>query len=164
MCENRVKQFVMACILLMGASTAVIGQEIDRVHWITFEQLEDSLKVHPKKVFIDFYADWCAPCMKMQKDVFTQPNVVEVLNSAYYAIQMNVECADTIYFGGQEFVNERIKRRNPVHQIPLLMATRKNKPFQLPAMLILDENFEATARYFQYLDAEQLTHILLEGK
>jgi len=164
MCENRVKLFVTACILLMGASTAVLGQEIDRVHWITFEQLEDSLKVHPKKVFIDFYADWCAPCMKMQKDVFTQPNVVKVLNSAYYAIQMNVECADTIYFGGQEFVNERINRTNPVHQIPLLIATRKNKPFQLPAMVILDENFEATARYFQYLDERQLLKILQETK
>jgi hypothetical protein len=57
-------------------------------------------------------------------------------------------------------VNERKNRRNSIHQIALLMARQKNKAFSLPAMVFLDENFKATARYFQYLNAEQLLRIL----
>jgi hypothetical protein len=73
---------------------------------------------------------------------------------------MNVESIDTIYFGNQKFINERANRRNPVHQIPLLMGSQKNKPFSLPVLVFMDQTFKATARYFQYLNKEQLMKIL----
>ena len=82
------------------------------------------------------------------------------LNNNYYSVKMNVETNDTIVFGDQIFVNERRDKRNPVHQIPLLMASRTDKPFSLPAMVIFDENFSPIARYFQFIDAEQLLLIL----
>lgn len=138
------------------------SQEKETVNWIGFEQLSDSLAEHPRKVFIDFYADWCAPCLKMQKEVFTDPKIIKKLNEEFYAVKMNVENTDTIHFGNQKFVNERINRRNPVHQIPLLMARQKNKPFSLPALVFMDNKFNATARYFQYLSVAQLLKILEE--
>ncbi len=147
-------------VLIMASS--VFSQAEKTVNWLSFEQLNDSIQVQPKKVFIDFYADWCAPCIKMQKEVFTDSLIIEILNKDYYAVKMNVETKDTIYFGEQTFINERIKKRNPVHQIPLLMARQKNKPFSLPALVFLDERFQATSRYFQYLNVVQLSKILLE--
>ncbi len=148
--------------LVLVMATTVFSQTEKTVNWLNFEQLNDSLKVKPKKVFIDFYADWCAPCIKMQKDVFTDTVIIDLLNKDYYAVKMNVEHKGTIHFGEQIFVNERIKRRNPIHEIPLLMASQKDKPFSLPALVFLDERFKATARYFQYLNVEQLTKILLD--
>ncbi len=148
-------------IVLITVSS-VFSQAEKTVNWLSFEQLNDSIQVQPKKVFIDFYADWCAPCIKMQKEVFTDSLIIEILNKDYYAVKMNVETKDTIYFGEQTFINERIKKRNPVHQIPLLMARQKNKPFSLPALVFLDERFQATSRYFQYLNVVQLSKILLE--
>ena len=135
-------------------------QQAEPVRWLTFTQLDDSLKVHPKKVFVDFYADWCAYCRKMDRVAFRDHQVAAMLNTDYYAVRMNVETPDTITFGNQVFVNERINKPNPVHQIAWLMARRKGKPFSLPAMVVLNEEFVATARYFQYLDAEQMIEVL----
>lgn len=147
-------------LLIFLGSHDVFAQQSNSVRWLTFEQLDDSLKVKPKKVFIHFYADWCASCRKMEKVAFQDTTVAAILNRDYYAVKMNVETHDTITFGDQIFVNERIKKRNPVHQIALLMASRSDKPFSLPALVLMNEKFEATARYFQYLNAEQMTGIL----
>ncbi len=151
---------VCIIILVLTCGMTVFSQQGKTVQWISFEQLSDSLQNNPKKVFIDFYADWCSPCLKMQRDVFTDKKIIQELNKNFYAVKMNVESADTIQFGDQTFINKRAKRRNPVHEIPLLMASQKNKPFSLPALVFLDKNFVATARYFQYLNAEQFLNII----
>lgn len=153
-------RFILA-IAVLQLSLAGFAQNQPKIQWLDFSQLEDSLATNPKKVFIDFYADWCAPCLKMQKDVFTKNAIIKELNLHYYAVKMNVESKDTIVFGNQVFINKRINKRNPVHQIPLLMASQKNKEFSLPALVFLNENFKATTRYFQYLNTNQLLEILV---
>lgn len=140
-----------------------LAQESKSVPWLTFEQLEDSLKSNPKPVFIEFYADWCTACKRMERDAFRNVSITVALSNDYYAVRMNVETTDSITCGGQVFVNENSHKINAVHQIPLLMASRKDAPFSLPAMVILDEHFEAKARYFQYLSAGQLEKILAEN-
>lgn len=145
---------------LLTGNREAVAQPAELIHWLTFEQLDDSLRVNPKPVFIDFYADWCTACHQMQKGTFRDSKVAASLNHDYYAVRMNVETKDTVFFGNQRFVNERIKKPNPVHQIPLMMASRKGELFSLPAMILLDEKFVPKARYFQYLDAKQLFEIL----
>ena len=154
---------VLTWLLLAGAILPAPAQPPGdaAVHWLTFAQLDDSLRVHPKRVFVFFYADWCTYCRKMEREALRDVRVRALLNGGYYAVRMNVETADTVRFGQQVFVNQRLHKPNPVHQVARLMAGRKGKPFSLPAMVVLDEQFKATARYFQYLDGRQLADALL---
>ncbi len=149
-------------ILLLYFSTAISinGQSTEKINWISFNQLNDSLKVHPKKVFVNFYADWCVYCKEMDRTSFQNKNVIKQLNENYYAVKMNIETDEKIILGGQTFVNKRTKKMNPVHEIALLLASRKNKPFSLPAYIVFNENFEAQARYFQYLDVPAFLKII----
>lgn len=132
----------------------------EKINWISFSALNDSLNVNPKRVLIHFYADWCSVCTQMEQSTFRDERVVEVLNNNYYAVKMNIETKETITFGKQIFVNKRIKKVNPIHELALTMASRKNKPFSLPAIVLLDENFVAKARYFQLLHADNFAEIL----
>ncbi|MEJ2163222.1 MAG: thioredoxin family protein [Robiginitalea sp.] len=153
------------CILLLGLLhflTPVRAQD-KAIRWLSFEQLEDSLAVAPKKVFVDFYADWCEYCKKMDRVAFRDPQVISNLNEHYYPVRMNAETSDTIIFDGQAYINRDFgKKRNPVHEIPLLLASREGVPFSLPAIVILDESFRILKRYFQYIPPGKMREILQE--
>jgi len=149
--------FVLFFGFVLGSTYA----QKEQINWISFEQLDDSLAIKPKKVFISFYADWCSYCKKMDKVAFQDEKVISLLNKEYYAVKMDAESKDTIVFEGKKFVNEEIgKQRNPIHQIPLLLASRKSYPFSLPATIILDEKFQVTRRNFQYISSKKMVRIL----
>lgn len=132
-----------------------------QINWLTFEQLEDSLTVKPKKVFINFYADWCAYCKKMDDAAFKNKEVIKLLNSNFYAVKMDAESKDSITFDGKVFTNKEIgKKRNPTHQIPLLLGKRKDKNFTLPLTLLLDKNFNILERNFNYISPKEMIKIL----
>lgn len=152
---------IIAQIVFLQNATA---QEERSVLWLSFQELEDSLKLNPKPVFIEFYADWCAVCKRMERKTFQNEEVINKISNMFYAVKMNVESQDTILFGGKSFYNERSNKINSVHQIPLLLGSRKDEPFSLPAMLIFNDKFEAQARYFQFLDAKQLVEILQKAE
>lgn len=152
--------FAIIGISFLNFSDIAVSQVKQEVKWLSFEQLDDSLKVNPKKVFVYFVADWCQVCKAMDKSVFIDSSVISILNKDYYAVKMNIESSDTITFGNQMYVNERLKMKNPIHQIPLLMASRKDKQFSLPAMVFFDEKFDAISRYFQFINAEKFVNIL----
>lgn len=154
------KLYLLLLIVLLAHQQKSFAQQ-QKINWLTFEQLEDSLAVAPKKVFISFYADWCAYCKKMDEVAFKDPNIIEVLSSDYYAVKMNAEALDPITFEGRVYENkEKGVQRNPKHELALLLASRKGQPFTLPATLMLNEEFEVTQRYFNYLSAKALFKIL----
>lgn len=151
--------FILLAIILSLYATAS-AQEAKTVRWLTFEQLEDSLAMKPKNVFIDFYTDWCTYCRKMDKVVFTKPEVINLLNKDYYAVHFNAETGKEIMFDGQIFINDQVgKTRRPVHQIAQLLATREGT-FAPPTLVVLDENFKVKDRHFEYMDSKKLLKFL----
>lgn len=155
-----IKHSIISIFLLLFLYAQGSAQELASVHWLSFEQLEDSLNVKPKKVFIDFYTDWCTYCHKMDKVVFTKPRVIEALNEDYYAVRFDAETDAVVNFGGRQLINDQVdKSRNPLHQIAQLLALREGK-FTAPSIIILDETFQVTARYFEYMSSKQLLNAL----
>lgn len=149
------------CTVFLQLATSK-GQE-DRAHalpWLTFEQLSDSLDVHPKKVLLFFHTDWCAYCRKMDREVFTHPEIIQKISESYYAVRFDAEHPDPVWFDGQEFKNlETTPRRKGFHQLARLLAGR-NGQMTVPVTILLDEDFNMKHRSFEYLGPKRLSQLL----
>ncbi len=141
--------------------SVALAQKNEGIHWKNWEELETALAEKPKPVFLFFEADWCAYCKKIERVVFTKPAVINKINKNYYALKMDVETKDSIQFDGLTFINKQAKtQRKGVHQLPLLLVSRKNQPFSLPASLFLDKNFRVKKRVFEYYTSKELLKLL----
>lgn len=148
-------------LLLLGFLQPLKAQQKDAIHWKTWPELEQALEKKPKPVFVFFHAEWCAYCKKIQREIFTNKEVIEKINKDYYAVEMDVERTDTIQFDGLSFHNSQaLKKRNGVHDLPLLLASRENRPFSLPATLIFDRHFRIKERIFEYYASKKLQKLL----
>ncbi|MFD1769516.1 thioredoxin family protein [Sphingobacterium suaedae] len=136
------------------------AQDKDQVQWLTWEQLSDSLTVHPKPVLLFFHTDWCAYCRKMQNVVFTDSAVIRKLDADYYALRFDAESVDTVCFDHQILTNAVSKKRTGhYHQITKLLAAREGK-FTFPTTIVLRKDFTVRSRHFHYLDRRKLLKAL----
>lgn len=152
--------FFLIYILISGPYE-LSAQKKRKIDWMSFEQLDDSLAIQKKKVWISFYADWCVYCKKMDASAYTKPDIAAILNTNFYPVKMDAETLDSITFDGQVFINKNTDRRNGrIHELALLLGSREAYPFSLPVTLLLDEDFKVIERHFNYLSPKEMRNIL----
>ena len=108
-----------------------------QVKWMTLEQAIEAQKTVPKKIFIDFYTDWCAPCKIMDKSTYGHSIIANNLNEDYYPVKFNAEGSDTLNIFGRTFSNpefENGKKKNSMHEFTKYMNVNA-----IPSMVFLDE-------------------------
>jgi thioredoxin-related protein len=86
------------------------------INWMTWDEAIKANEKAPKKIFIDFYTDWCGWCKKMDKSTFSDPAVAEYVNKNFYAVKFNAEQKEDVVFQGNTF-SWKSGGRNGVHTL-----------------------------------------------
>lgn len=125
-----------------------------QVRWMTMTQALAAQKKEPKKIIIDFYADWCAPCKEMDKFTFNHPEIAKIINEKFYAVKFESDGNETLSFAGHTFTNSDYKgkkSKNGLHQFSKYMNIT-----MIPTMVFLDEKTDPITSLSGFLNAEEV--------
>jgi len=120
--------------LLLNAEAQPTYSGTDEIQFTTqsYKQVLASAKAKHKKIFVDAYATWCAPCKQLRGTTFKDAKTAAYFNQHFINISIDVEKGDGVELA---------------------------KTWQiegLPTLLILDENGEIIASHIGYVDGEGL--------
>ena len=131
---NRNHILLSLCLFVLLAAFPAAALSADTIKWYSYDEGMALGKSQQKKVFINFYADWCGYCAKMDKETFTDPLVVSFLNKNFIPIKVNSD--------RENAVSARYKIRG------------------LPSTWFFSENGEQIGSQPGYLPADNLLPIL----
>lgn len=84
---NRITQTGVILLLLTAPALAQEG-----VRWQTdLEQASRQAAQTGRLVLVHFWADWCQPCVRLEKEVFIHPQVAAALEAHYVPVKLNAD-------------------------------------------------------------------------
>lgn len=100
-------------VLYLTVSLKPVG----KIEWIPYDQAVISKAGEEEKpVILEFYAEWCAPCRVMKRDVFTDPEVIKLSRNV---IAVRVDLTNVKAF------HDELLRRYQIRGIPAVVLINR---------------------------------------
>ena len=79
-----------------------------KINWI---ELNDNTEINNngKKMIIDLYTDWCGWCKVMDRNTFTDSNVISHINENFVAIKFDAEYENSVTFNNNSYKEKKLQ-------------------------------------------------------
>ena len=106
-------------------------------------------------MIIDLYTDWCGWCKVMDRNTFTDSDVISHINNNFVAIKFDAESGKEITFKGNVYsnpgFNPNARGRNSQHQFADALSISS-----YPTIIYLDEQLNVIAPIKGYKTPQQI--------
>jgi len=132
-------------ILLVSHCTHSGNAERDfEIH--TMAKAQKMAELEQKKIVVHVYTDWCAWCKKLEREVYTDERIGQIVNEYYYAVRLNAESEEEIIFNGRKI------------KMSELSASLGVKTY--PTTVFIDSNGQTIGQQVGYMEVEVFEKLL----
>jgi thioredoxin-related protein len=141
-------------LILLLLNVSLLVAQSNQIHWKSVEEVAELQKNKPRKVLMDVYTTWCGPCKMMMRNTFTNKNVIEYINSHFYAIKFDAEGGKDVTFKGTTYTNPNYvggSGRKGQHQFAQALGVNS-----YPTIIYMNEEMEVIAPIKGYQSPNQI--------
>lgn len=152
MIHNRAALGVMLALVFVGTvaytsfATSSEQGKSSGIEWQEFSKALELAKKEKKMVVVDFYADWCSWCKRMDKDTYGNPEVIKYAKSKLIMTKVDTESQAKTRFKDRELT---------YRELAAGMGVRG-----LPTTAFFDSNGDPITSISSYLTPDQFLPIL----
>jgi thiol:disulfide interchange protein len=115
--------WVLAAAAAVALGARLMGPSVqDRVPWVPIASA-DALERGDRPIFYNFTAEWCAPCKRLEREVFADPRQARMLSRKYVPVRVLDRQRED---GGNPPEVEGLQERFAVSAFPTLIAARRD--------------------------------------
>lgn len=95
----------LAVIIALSSFTPLNTNELSWTNW------NDGYAMAKKKnkiAVVDVYTDWCGWCKVMDRETFTKPGVIDLMNKEFVAIKFNPEKEGSYTYDGKQYSGQQL--------------------------------------------------------
>ncbi len=99
------KYLKLLLVLFVMPLLSLYGQTIAFDSISSWNQIMEKAKKENKYIFIDAYTTWCAVCKKMDRDVFTDKDLIRFINDKFIPVKLQIDST----FKDGEYIRKRYR-------------------------------------------------------
>ncbi|HSM64404.1 MAG TPA: thioredoxin fold domain-containing protein [Gillisia sp.] len=145
------KSLITSLLVLFTLS----GIQAQEIKWMSMNEALAAQEKNPKKILMDAYTTWCGPCKMMDKNTFTNKDVINYVNKHFYPVKFDAEGTEEVFYNDFNYTNPNHdpnrKGRNSQHFLANAL-----KISGYPSLVFFDEESNVIAPIVGYRTPEQL--------
>jgi thioredoxin-related protein len=82
-----------AILLILISPLVLVAQEQGMVfeHHLGWQEILQKAKSENKYIFVDCYASWCGPCKWMDRNIYSNDTVAEIMNKGFVSVKIQMD-------------------------------------------------------------------------
>jgi thioredoxin-related protein len=146
-------------LVLISISTSIFAQHTStvkkkEVEWLTIQEAYTRTQKEPRKTIIDVYTAWCGWCKVMDRETYTNSEVIDYLNKNFYMVKLDAESKQDIIIGNTKYIFDE---KSGANQAALALLQGK---MSYPTTVFLDAQYNMIQPLPGYLDAKAFHQIV----
>ena len=137
-------KFLILCLTILPFLSFSQGAPVKGIDWVSLAEGEKYSEKYGKNMLVYFYRDNCDYCMRMKKEVLTDPQVIRLINENFFPVMLNGKTKKTITYNGGKYVNDAPIEEDPNstwrHNLFFELVEPTGGKFYWPTIVIIDGN------------------------
>jgi len=96
------------------------------LEWLAFDAAASQAQSQNKHMIVDVYAPWCGWCRVMERDTYSNPEVVAYLRQNFVLAKVNGESSSKLHWQGRELTEHQFARAVGVTGYPATYFLKPN--------------------------------------